>query len=43
MLTDTSLRSLKPAAKPVKKADNGGLFVLVPPVGPETLAPGIPV
>lgn len=33
MLTDTALRNLKPNAKPVKKADGGGLFVLVLPTG----------
>jgi hypothetical protein len=33
MLTDIALKALKPAAKPYKQADGGGLFVLVQPSG----------
>lgn len=33
MLTDTAIRALKPAEKPLKKADGGGLFILVQPKG----------
>ena len=33
MLTDTFIRSLKPAEKPKKYADNGGLFLFVPTSG----------
>jgi integrase len=33
MLTDIALRALKPAAKPYKRADGGGLFILVQPSG----------
>ena len=33
MLTDTAIRALKTAFKPIKKADGGGLFLLVQPTG----------
>jgi hypothetical protein len=33
MLSDANIRSLQPAAKPFKKADGGGLFILVQPNG----------
>ena len=33
MLTDIALKALKPADKPYKKADGGGLFILVQPDG----------
>ena len=33
MLTDTAIRALKTAVKPLKKADGGGLFMLVQPSG----------
>jgi integrase len=33
MLNDTLIRSLKPAEKPKKYADGGGLFLYVPPTG----------
>ena len=33
MLTDTAIRALKSAGKPLKKADGGGLFILVQPQG----------
>jgi integrase len=33
MLTDTSIRNAKPAEKPFKLADGGGLFLLVNPTG----------
>ena len=33
MLTDTFIRSLKPAEKPKKYADSGGLFLFVPTSG----------
>ena len=33
MLTDTFLRSLKPADKPKKYADGGGLFIYVSTTG----------
>ena len=32
-LTDTYLRKAKGAAKPFKKADGGGLFILIQPDG----------
>ena len=32
-LTDTAIRSAKPAAKPCKLADGGGLFLLINPTG----------
>lgn len=32
-LTDTYLRKVKGAAKPFKKADGGGLFILIQPDG----------
>lgn len=35
MLTDTAIRMLKPGNKPLKKADGGGLFILVQPKGPK--------
>ena len=31
MLTDIALKNLKPEAKPYKRSDGGGLFVLVQP------------
>ena len=31
MLTDTAILALKSAGKPLKKADGGGLFILVQP------------
>ncbi len=33
MLTDTAIRALKAADRPLKKADGGGLFILVQPGG----------
>jgi len=33
MLTDVQIRSLRPAAKPYKVSDGGGLFLLVQPTG----------
>jgi integrase len=33
MLTDAAIRTLKPAAKPLKRSDGGGLFILVTPDG----------
>lgn len=33
MLTNVALKALKPAAKPYKKSDGGGLFILVQPNG----------
>lgn len=33
MLTDLAIKSLKPAAKPQKRSDSGGLFILVQPNG----------
>ncbi len=33
MLTDIALKALKPAARPYKKSDGGGLFILVLPDG----------
>lgn len=33
MLTDVAIRAMKPADKPYKKADSGGLFILVQPNG----------
>ena len=33
MLNDTCIRSIKPAEKPKKYADGGGLFLYVPPTG----------
>jgi hypothetical protein len=33
MLNDTLIRNLKPAEKPKKYADGGGLFLYVPPTG----------
>ena len=33
MLTDKAVRNLKPEPKPYKKADSGGLYVLVMPNG----------
>lgn len=33
MLTDVALKNMKPAAKPYKRSDGGGLFVLVQPNG----------
>ena len=33
MLTDVQLRRLTPAEKPYKRADTGGLFILVQPNG----------
>ena len=32
-LTDTYLRKVKGASKPLKKADGGGLFILIQPDG----------
>ena len=36
MLTDTTLRSLKPKAKPYKVADRDGMYVVVAPSGTVT-------
>ncbi len=33
LLTDLNLRTAKPAAKPYKLSDGGGLFLLVKPTG----------
>lgn len=33
MLTDTAIRALRPSDRPIKKADGGGLFILVTPEG----------
>jgi integrase len=33
MLTDTACRNLKPEAKPLKKSDGGGLYLLIQPGG----------
>jgi hypothetical protein len=33
MLTDTACRNLKPGAKPIKKSDGAGLYLLVRPSG----------
>jgi Arm DNA-binding domain len=33
MLTDTAIRALRPGDRPIKKADGGGLFILVTPEG----------
>jgi len=33
MLTDAAIRTLKPAAKPLKRSEGGGLFILVTPDG----------
>jgi hypothetical protein len=32
-LTDTAIRAIKPAAKPVKHSDSGGLYLLQQPAG----------
>jgi len=36
MLTDTAIRALEGADRPLKKADAGGLFILVQPSGANT-------
>ena len=36
MLTDITVRALKPGLKPYKKADRDGLYVYVTPAGPKT-------
>ena len=33
MLNDTQIRSLKPASRPFKKSDSGGLHIIVQPTG----------
>ena len=33
MLNDTQIRSLKPASRPLKKSDSGGLHIIVQPTG----------
>ena len=33
MLTDVALKALKPGAKPYKRADEGGLYILIQPNG----------
>lgn len=36
MLTNIAIKALKPASKPYKKSDGGGLFILVQPNGGKT-------
>lgn len=36
MLTNVAIKAFKPAAKPYKKSDGGGLFLLIQPNGSKT-------